>query len=134
MEIIVNSDLACMAYDAISNSIVSVWKRSSGTEAFHQVILTETEALQKYKASGLIYDLSLNLAFTHDYNEVIKYRCRHSILQWQLKKIISINPGTSTHTLAEISSPCDNINIFQVNDLISAQALMLNLHHELLAS
>jgi hypothetical protein len=134
MEIIVNSDIVCLAHDAISNSIVSIWKKSAGKEAFHQVINAETEALQKYKARGFIYDLSLNHTYMPDYKDVISFRCRHHILQWQLKKIISINPTATSLTLIQMSAPCDNIYLYQVSDLISAQALMLNLHHELLAS
>ncbi|MCC5929337.1 MAG: hypothetical protein JJU28_08850 [Cyclobacteriaceae bacterium] len=134
MEIILNSDIACLAYDAISNSIVSIWKKNSGTDVFHQVISSETEALQKFKAGGFIYDLSLNHTFIPAYNEILQYRCQHHILQRQIKKVISINPQASSLSLIQMPAPCDNISLYQVSDLISAQALMLNLHHELLAS
>ncbi len=138
MEIILKSEQAMICFDKVSNSVVTVWKKTCEDDAFWRIIDAGISALKKFEATGYILDLTLNQELKNKCREAYSGRYLADLVQSKLRRIVAVFPEIDLmddrEVFLEIKPSTKMISTHTAKDLISAQAWMLGRENELLAS
>lgn len=132
MKEILNNDFASVSYDNESNSIITVWKKPTTSDAYQLILSVIVEKLIVYKADALISDIyQQGIVSTENrlwlQNEIFPKAYKHG-----LRKVATITPNDvfSKFYIESVKNDefINSIDLeFQYfHDLISAQAWVMN--------